>query len=158
MSEKIVSFHLDLINALGNISSVIKSNFNPHFKSKYASISDVLELVRPILLKNNFALMQDVWTEDGLIGVRTKIIHISGESLVSSALRFPFNTTSPQALGSVISYLRRYQLLTFLCLSSEDDDGESVTDIKTKTIESAVAMRSKLKSNKEERTSDEFDL
>ena len=33
----------------------------------------------------------------------------------------------PQAQGSAITYARRYGLMSLLCLSAEDDDGESAT-------------------------------
>jgi ERF superfamily len=71
--------------------------------------------------------VQPVETTDGDVSVSTVLVHVSGERFASPALamRQPDNA---QALGSLLTYLRRYSLLAALGLATEDDDdGKAAT-------------------------------
>lgn len=118
----------DLITALNSIPSVAKDKSNPHFKSRYATLDAINALIKPILAKNKLAYMQDVWTVNDGIAIKTKLIHESGESIESSIAIFPAAQKTVQAYGSAITYARRYQLSAFLGLTAdEDDDGAAAT-------------------------------
>lgn len=122
------TFHKDLVTALNAIPSVAKDKSNPHFKSKYATLDAINAVIKPILAKNKLAYHQDVWTVDGGICIRTKLIHESGEFLESAIAIFPAAQKTVQAYGSAITYARRYQLSAFLGLTAdEDDDGTAAT-------------------------------
>lgn len=66
--------------------------------------------------------------EDGVFGLRAKLVHESGEELGGF---YPLgNPNSPaQAIGSAITYARRYALLalTGVAPTGEDDDGQKAT-------------------------------
>lgn len=106
---------------------------NPFFKSTYITLDGILETVRPILTKNGLAIFQEVKGSEGTISVKTKILHESGESLDTEWLEMkPAKSNDPQALGSCITYAKRYQLGAVLGIcESIDDDGNKATGNKS---------------------------
>jgi hypothetical protein len=91
---------------------------------KYADLSTVLDAVREPLLANGLVVSQ-TFSELELV---TTLWHVSGES-IESRMTLPSVETrglnAAQAMGSAISYARRYSLLALLNLAAEDDDGAS---------------------------------
>lgn len=112
-----------LLKALEAIKPILKDKTNPHFKSRYADINNILEDVKPILHANKLFILQPI--ADGQ--VMTQIIDaVSGEIITQSAL--PINmAATPQQKGSEITYYRRYTLQSLLGLEAEDDDGNMAT-------------------------------
>lgn len=95
------------------------------YSYKYADLGDVLAAVRPVLAKHHLAVMQDVTTvQGGQVGISTIVLHSSGERMVFGPIAMPTGGT-PQALGSAITYARRYALLAALGIATEDDDGQA---------------------------------
>lgn len=101
-----------------------KDSTNPHFKSKYADLASIREAAAP-LAEHGVAVTQQVLSgEGGAIGVRTALMHESGEWMASSAYVVP-RDAGPQAAGSVITYLRRYMLAAAAGIAQDDDDGNA---------------------------------
>jgi hypothetical protein len=112
-----------LVRALSEIEGVTKDKVNPHFKSKYADLSSVLETVRPVFARYNMAVTQETApSEDGVI-VETVVLHMSGEERRFGKLYVPANKRDAQGAGSALTYARRYSLMTALGIPAEDDDG-----------------------------------
>ena len=61
--------------------------------------------------------------EQGYAGVETILMHESGE-WISNKLLLACKKQDPQAMGSAITYARRYSYQSVLGIPSEDDDGE----------------------------------
>lgn len=102
-----------------------KLSTNPHFKSKYAGLEEVLETARKPLAKHGLALLQfPCGGSQGSVGVATMLTHKSGQ-WVRATVVFPLEKSSPQAAGSAITYARRYSAMAALGMAPEDDDGES---------------------------------
>ena len=59
--------------------------------------------------------------------METTLLHSSGE-WIASKLSIGLTKQDPQAIGSAISYARRYSLSAILGVSAEDDDAEAATD------------------------------
>lgn len=90
---------------------------------KYADLGDILEAVRPALSQVGVVILQDTLTVDGATSVATRLQHASsGQWVEAGPLGVP-HTGDAQAVGSAITYGRRYQLLAILALASVDDDG-----------------------------------
>ena len=105
---------------------------NPHFRSKYASLAEVLATVKPVLNKNGLVLLQLLNCDNKVVTINTKILHVeSGEELNCGTIALPIPDRGDnlvQAMGAVITYLRRYSILTALgVVGEEDDDAESIT-------------------------------
>lgn len=124
---------LNIIGALVKVQSEIRNPANtatnPFFKSKYAPLSEILNLVRPLLSKNGLVVFQDAGcAENGGIYTKTTLYHTSGESIESDKLVLKPEKDTPQKIGSVITYGRRYQLSSMLGISSEDDNDGNATE------------------------------
>lgn len=126
-SESIESISTALATAQGEFPSVEKTKDNPYFKSKYADLSDILNACRPILAKHGLALIQAVSHDNGRIIVTTRLVHKSGQWFESSLSLRPDKDT-PQAIGSVTTYGRRYSAEAMLGIAAtHDDDGNVAT-------------------------------
>lgn len=105
-----------------NINAIKKDGKNPHFKSNYATLPQILCEVKPILSDIGLVLLQPIKGKD----VLTQIIDSeSGECMEGSiTLQDGLN---PQQTGSAITYYRRYLLAGMLSLEIEDDDGNDAS-------------------------------
>lgn len=124
MSEQNVELFGALAAFHAQVEPPKKSSTNPHFRSKYADLSEVLETVRGPLTANGLVLTQ--FPEDSdrdSVTITTMIVHKSGQWMRSS-LKMPAKYAA-QEFGSAISYARRYAALAMLGLAAEDDDGEA---------------------------------
>jgi len=102
---------------------VVKKNAkNPHFKNTYADLNALIEAVEPILLEKGLIMLQPI--KDGK--VFTQIIDIDTFEMVESAIDLSPNLTA-QALGSQVTYYRRYTLQSLMSLQSDDDDGQKAS-------------------------------
>ena len=121
-SEKIDKLLPDLFKVKASILPLKKEAENPYFSSSYVDLNGVLDGVEPILEKNGFILLQPV---SGRI-VETVLLHSSGQ-FISSDMELVLSKNDMQALGSAVSYARRYSLMSLLGLKALDDDGNSAT-------------------------------
>lgn len=90
----------------------------------YADLAEVLDHIRGPLSKNALAVVQIV-TPGVLI---TRLIHSSGQYIDSN---YPLPTTAldAQAMGSAITYARRYSVCALVGIAAEDDeDGAKATE------------------------------
>lgn len=112
-----------LVAALAEMPNIRKTGTGNY--GKHAELSEITETVRPILAKYGLGVMQEVVPLDGgHLGIVTKFVHTSGESLNVGPLPMPA-PNDPQKVGSSISYGRRYALMAALNLAAEDDDGQA---------------------------------
>ena len=122
-SETITKIIPAFLKAQIKIKAAVKNSINPYFKSSYADLSSVIEAVKAELNKNDIAILQPV---NGM-EVETILVHTSGEWLLSSTPIVSKSANDPQAMGSAISYARRYGLQSMVLLPAEDDDGNQAS-------------------------------
>lgn len=128
-SEQINELSKALSTAQSQMNFARKDSTNPYFKSNYADLSSVWEACREPLTSNGLAVIQTFDTDhDGNeVIVVTTLSHTSGQ-WVSSRLKMPLTKKDPQALGSAITYGRRYSLAAIVgVVADEDDDGNAAT-------------------------------
>lgn len=90
----------------------------------YAPLDEVLRAVRPHLAANGLSFTQLI-SGDGQRKLTTVLLHESGEWMSTSTL-LPVSGNRAQELGSTITYMRRYTLLSLLgVVADEDDDGNA---------------------------------
>lgn len=114
-----------LAAAFGEIESATKSANNPHFKSKYADLTTVIEAIKPALIKHNLFFTQRPEPSDKGVTIETVIGHASGEEMSLGKLFVPANKNDAQGFGSALTYARRYALVTAFGVPVEDDDGNA---------------------------------
>ena len=121
-SENIKNLAIALSKFQAEISNPKNTASNPFFKSKYAPLQDVLNLVRPLLSKYGLSIVQLPYTKETDTGVVTILIHESGEFIESDPLVLKAEKNTAQGAGSVITYARRYAVSAILGIASEEDD------------------------------------
>jgi len=114
-----------LFKLQGKLSPLIKNKDNPFFKSKYADINQILNMIKPLLQENKILLMQNpVETDGNKISIETVLVDIEDNTRAASVISLPYGTQDPQKGASSITYARRYAIVCMLCLQAVDDDGE----------------------------------
>lgn len=119
------SLHSAMAAAFAEIEGATKSANNPHFKSKYADISAVIDAVKPALIAHGLFFTQHPEPSDRGVTIETWIHHASGDSLSLGKLFVPANKQDAQGFGSALTYARRYALVTAFGVPTEDDDGNA---------------------------------
>jgi hypothetical protein len=111
-----------LSKAQGEIENANKNAKNPHFKSSYADLAEVLNTVRPVFAAHGLSLTQAPSFDGSLASVSTVIGHSSGGYIVAVASCVPAKSDA-QGIGSATTYLRRYGAAAAAGIAQEDDDG-----------------------------------
>ena len=120
-----------LYEAKQEIGKVAKNAKNPHFKNTYADLNALIDAVEPILLEKGLLLLQPI--KDGK--VFTVITNVEDATFVESGIDLTSGLTA-QALGSQITYFRRYTLSSLMTLQAIDDDGQHASQpVKVQKIE-----------------------
>ena len=121
-SESITELAKALNKFQAECSGAKKDADNPFFGSKYANLEAVINCAKSALDNNGLAISQFPVMDQGYAGVETILMHSSGE-WISNTLLLACKKQDPQAMGSAITYARRYAYQSVLGIPSEDDDG-----------------------------------
>lgn len=115
LTKALAVFHI-------KVGKIKKDAKNPFFKSNYASLSHILEEIGTPLQESGLVISQ---FPDGQ-GLVSMLIHAESGEFISSNYVMPVSKQNdPQALGSAITYARRYAVSSILSLNVSDDDAES---------------------------------
>ena len=123
-----VHLYAAIHKAQAKIETVRKNGENPHFKSKYATLDEVWETVKKPLNDAGLIVLCDVYTANGERMLTTRLIHAETGEEASCTFPIMAATNSPQAIGSAMTYARRYTLTALLEIvtgDGVDDDGEA---------------------------------
>jgi len=123
-SELINDLATALAKAQGELENASKSSSNPHFKSKYADLAEIINTTRPVFSANGLSVTQCPSFEAGIVSVETILMHSSGQ-WISSTISAPVSKQDAQGVGSAITYCRRYSLAAVAGIAQEDDDANS---------------------------------
>lgn len=98
----------------------------------YADLSDVIEATAAAMAKHGLVVIQEpeVVSDGGrqVVVIHGCIAHKSGGVYALRPLPLPVAGGTAQAIGSAISYGRRYQLTAMLNLAAADDDGDEASN------------------------------
>lgn len=114
-----------MAKAQGTMAGAAKDSKNPHFNSKYADLASIVDACREALAANGVAVFQSPSADANLIKMKTLLVHGSGEWIESDELTVQARDAAPQAVGSCLTYLRRYQLASMVGVAPADDDAEA---------------------------------
>lgn len=105
-----------------------KGSDNPYFNSKYVPLDALVAAIRKPMANNGLSFMQFPIINDEKVGIKTTILHKSGEYIEGDPLYMKPIKQDPQAIGSAITYAKRYSLSAILGVAwEEDDDGNSAS-------------------------------
>jgi hypothetical protein len=125
-SEQIGELAKALAAAQGKITGALKDSSNPFFKSRYADLASVWDACRGPLSENGLAVVQLTESDDAGVYVSTTLAHSSGQWM-RSRLRLSPKDSTPQGMGSAITYGRRYALAAIVGVAQVDDDGNAAS-------------------------------
>jgi hypothetical protein len=120
-SESLSKLLPALIAARASMPPVTKDAQNPHFKSRYATLANVIDACEATLAKNGLAVLQATELGEHGLALVTTLAHTSGE-WVQARYPLPNDPAHPQIQGSALTYARRYGYLCIVGVAPEDDD------------------------------------
>lgn len=101
------------------------------YSYSYADLADIIEATAPALAKHGLVIIQEpeVISDSSrqTVIIHGCIAHNSGAVYQFRPLPITVAGGTAQAIGSAISYARRYQLCAVLNLAAADDDGAEAT-------------------------------
>lgn len=152
-SDQIDKIAPALVSAQQALRAVAKTATNPHFKSAYVPLEEVMAAAKDALHGQSIAILQGTEDEDAAgFNLVTTLLHSSGQ-WISGRVRMPLDKATPQAAGSAITYGRRYGLSALLgIVADEDDDGHAASQPR----KARKAENGKPKKTLKERTEDEL--
>lgn len=140
-SDDIKELAAALAKAQGAMDNASKDKTNPHFKSKYATLSSVWDAIREPLSTNGLSIVQlPSLDEQGRIWLDTMLLHSSGQWL-SASYSLPATKNDAQGFGSALTYMRRYALTGVGVAPDDDDDGNTASKPEPVTPYSAAPTR-----------------
>lgn len=113
--------------------------------TKYATFEDINDVAKPIMKRHGFAVSFRVHNIQGGIEVTGVLMH-KGSHREETTMTLPLDTSGSknavQAVGSSVSYGKRYVMSALLNITtrSEDDDGESAAPTKRVTSFQAAQL------------------
>jgi len=123
--EALAQAQLKMTNPKKNKTAKVVTKSGSSYQYSYCDLDTIIETIRQPLSENGLAIIQmPINGEQGKIGVKTILTHKDGGHLINE---FFVNELSEQrmnavqAIGSVITYLRRYGISAMLNLASEED-------------------------------------
>lgn len=145
------------------MGTVAKGANNPFFKSKYAPLESILPAIKKPLADSGLVFTQypskiTLFVQNTGIGdtgvyqvspsLKTILIDVESGETIESETPLILAKQDPQGVGSAITYMRRYALVSMLGLNcDEDDDGnhasEKSVQIGEKTPKANMAVSKK---------------
>ena len=119
-----------------------KNGSNPHFRSKFSTLEDVIECVGSaaefgitFAQRNDFLITE----QGGVVDfIETIMMHESGDTVNARTLIKVKDATNPQAMGSGITYAKRYGLQALFGIASEEDDGNAASSGGKQTLRTDI--------------------
>lgn len=121
-TKPIKTIEQKLLDFQKKVTVIKKDAKNPHFKNTYASLTQILSEVKPLLSECGLILVQPINDK----GIGTSIMDSEGEHQLDSFIPLPTGL-NPQQMGSAITYFRRYTLASLLALEIDDDDANEAS-------------------------------
>ena len=129
ISDSTTALVAALVKARANFPAIPKDSVAGKGSTReyhYADLSAILEAIGPALAVAELAILQSVDAESS--SLITRLAHTSGEWVECT---YPLQMEqAPQALGSALTYARRYSIQALLCLAASDDDGAQAQPVK----------------------------
>ena len=130
-SETIVELSKAFAKMQAELEQPLKNANNPFFKSKYVPLENVVDSITRVASKHGLSFTQFPSSdENGNVTVGTMVMHESGEWIEYDPIHLKPVKNDPQAVGSAITYAKRYALSAIFGITSDnDDDGNEATQL-----------------------------
>lgn len=132
-----------LAAAQPQMGKLVKDSLNPHFKSKYADLADVMDACLPALNANGLVMYHQIISEGQTM--RTVLMHGESETAIECDVPLIVAKNDMQGFKSATTYAKRIGAESVTGLAPDDDDGNAAAAAAPKPI-SAAAMKRGLES------------
>ena len=139
-SETIDKLAAALSKAQSCIEDATKST--SAYNYKYADLSQILRLVRPVFAENGLSITQFPCDGGSSVSVESMLMHSSGQWLsqkFSMDVEASKGMSKAQAAGVVITYMRRYALAAIAGITQEDNDAALARKEENKQAEPKIS-------------------
>lgn len=119
------NIHVALAAAQAEMGRALKQSNNPHFRSKYADLGNVMDACLPALTKHGISVTQPVVAGEITTIVKTVLTHGASNTSVECEIPLILGKNDMQGFGSAMTYARRYGLMAMAGIAPEDDDGNA---------------------------------
>jgi hypothetical protein len=129
-----------LVKAQANLHNLGKDGNGYNYK--YLTLAKLIDATRPVLADVGLVVIQTMTIVDGQSALKTTLLHESGEFIEGVYPIIEVHVTKSggqnvtndgQAMGSGITYARRYCLAAILNIAQIDDDGQGGTVVQQNT-------------------------
>ena len=136
-SENIAEISAALSKAQAEIRNPAKNIQNTFLKNKYADLTSVLNCIRPVCAANGLAFMQTVEAYGDRVAVTSQVTHLSGQWIrqVASVAISAQAKNPMQDLGSIATYLKRFQSQSMFSICGDED-----TDAQDLTVDTSIGI------------------
>ncbi len=126
-----------LTNSIITIGYDAANNASYGANYKFATISAILKVVKPLFQKFNFSMVQPLAQKETGLHLVTMLIHNTGGSITSIVKIEAIDSTgksgrkslsTPQELGVSITYMRRYALASMLSIATDEDTDATIIE------------------------------
>lgn len=100
---------------------VVSTRTGGKYKFRYSTFAELMDELRPALARHGLSIFQEPIISETSCTISTTIFHVDGGVLSPRPLVLPLTSRSPQDIGIVISYGRRYHAQTIFGLASTED-------------------------------------
>lgn len=129
-SESIVNLAKALLCFQTEVENISKEAVNPFHKSKYASLTNILDGINQTLNQAGIVVMQSPSGDGECVKLTTTVLHAATGEFMESEFSMVSVKKDPQGIGSCLTYMRRYALASILKLNvDDDDDGNSASNV-----------------------------
>lgn len=132
-----------LAAAQASIKHAAEDSTNPHFRSRYSSLTACWDACRQPLSGQGLAVVQGLAFDGAAVVCTSRLLHKSGQ-WIEAALSLPISAKiSPQSIGSASTYAKRFGLCALVGITSgemEDDDGTAGTVDTAQAADTAQAV------------------
>lgn len=117
-------FNKDLSELIKSLIGIVKDKEVTFKQTKYkhSDLNDILSFIKNNL-NDKWTFFQPLRIENGKQILKTVLLHISSGKELTSEMIIP-ECQDPQKIGAIITYFRRYSLVTLLNLEAYDDEKE----------------------------------
>jgi len=129
-SELVNELSASLAKAQLEIKNPAKNATNPFLKNRYADLGSCLNAIRAVAAVNGLAFVQTCEMLGDSVSVSSQISHSSGQWIRQTAKTIVQNggKNLMQDVGSMSTYLKRYQAQSMWAISGDDDtDAQEIT-------------------------------
>lgn len=122
--------HLALAKVQAEMEALKKSATNPHFRSKYIPLEEIVAASDPLFEKFGLLFYATPTYIDGpgTPAISYTLVHLESNTDIRDTMPLVLDKQNSQGVGSAITYARRYILTSLLNIIADvDDDGNAAS-------------------------------